>query len=631
MTTPMTLVHVRSPQFALALSLLAACTRGDASQPSTSTMFRGEPTHAGTAPGLFAGQGGVRWRVRTGGTVHSTPAVTASRVYAGSGDGFLYAINRNDGSVAWRFDAGNPVHASPAVSGSLVVAATLGGRIFAVDENTGTLRWSRTTGSALPLNTSPAGGWDILVSSPTIMGDTVFIGAPDGTLYALTLTAGHQLWKAATGGRIRSTPAVANDLVIVGSWDGRVYAFDRQTGAERWVHRTEGDTLDSKKFGYDRRAIQSSPAIMNGSVFFGSRDDGVYALDLATGTRKWRVSHNGSWVLGSPVAAGGRVYVGSSDAHFFQALDAATGHELWRQPIGANVLASPVLAGNNLVIATYRTDAPIGELRVLDPATGSERWRLRLDGSIVSTPVVTDEGIYVGTDGGSIIAVSPAQTTIPRLAVYFDSALASRAFVPGSRLAFDHFKDQGYQPLNAAELARFFTERIADQAPSVVVFAIDVVPASVAPVMADTVLFIRYLRSGGKVVWFGAPPGSLVHDSTGRLVETENFSRTESLLGLSTASMDFNELGGHPSPAGTDWGISGWHRGDFPIDIAAVSVPLSVDEVGQANAWVKTYRADRPWAGFVQLWGFGATVDRLPDIQAAAEYGLLRPYRGARR
>ena len=81
-------------------------------------MFRGEPTHAGTAPRLFAGQGGVRWRVRTGGTVHSTPAVTGDRVYAGSGDGFLYAINRNDGTVAWRFDAGNPVHASPAVSAS---------------------------------------------------------------------------------------------------------------------------------------------------------------------------------------------------------------------------------------------------------------------------------------------------------------------------------------------------------------------------------------------------------------------------------------------------------------------------------------------------------------------------------
>jgi outer membrane protein assembly factor BamB len=610
--------------------VLAACTSGDATQLATSTMFRSEPAHRGTAPPLFSGQGGVRWRFQTGGTVRSTPAVTADRVYAGSGDGFLYAINRNDGTLAWRFDAGNPVHASPAVSGDLVVAATLAGRIFAVDETTGALRWSLTSGTLLPLNTRPAGGWDIFVSSPTVVGDTVFIGSPDGNLYALQLASGNQIWKAATGGRLRATPSVSNDLVVVGSWNGRVYAFDRRTGAERWVHRTEGDTLDSRKFGYDRRAIQSSAAIVDGSVFLGSRDDGVYALDLATGARKWRVSHGGSWVIGSPAAGDGRVYAGSSDAHFVQALDAATGGELWHQPTGANVLASPVLAGNNLVIATYRTDAPIGELRVLDPATGSERWRLRLDGSSVSTPVVTTDGVYLGTDGGSIYAISQTQPVIPRLAVYFDSSLASQAFVPGSRLAFEHFRDQGYQPLNAAELARFFTERIADQVPSVVVFAIDAVPASVAPVMADSVLFVRYLRAGGKVVWLGAPPGSLVFDSAGKLAGTEDFKRTQSLLGISTASMDFNELGGHPTAVGREWGIAGWHRGDFPIDQEAVSLPLSVDEAGQANAWVKTYRADRPWAGLVQLWGFGATVDRLPDIQAAAEYGLLRTYRGSR-
>jgi outer membrane protein assembly factor BamB len=260
-------VRLRLGCFALLLNLVAACTRGDAYQASSSTMFRAEPTHTGTAPGLFLGQGGVRWRVRTGGTVHSTPAVTPNRVFAGSGDGFLYAVDRSEGTVVWRFDAGNPVHASPGVSHGLVVAATLAGRIFAVDENTGALRWSITTGSALPLNTRPAGGWDIVVSSPTISGDTVFIGAPDGHLYALALATGNQIWKAATVGRIRATPAVAGDLVVVGSWNGRVFAFDRRTGAERWVHRTEGDTLDSRKFGYDRRAIQSSAAIANGMVF----------------------------------------------------------------------------------------------------------------------------------------------------------------------------------------------------------------------------------------------------------------------------------------------------------------------------------------------------------------------------
>jgi hypothetical protein len=40
---------------------------------------------------------------------------------------------------------------------------------------------------------------------------------------------------------------------------------------------------------------------------------------------------------------------------------------------------------------------------------------------------------------------------------------------------------------------------------------------------------------------------------------------------------------------------------------------------------VKDYGAGRPGAGYVQLWGLGASVERLPLIRAAAEYGLLRP------
>jgi hypothetical protein len=50
-----------------------------------------------------------------------------------------------------------------------------------------------------------------------------------------------------------------------------------------------------------------------------------------------------------------------------------------------------------------------------------------------------------------------------------------------------------------------------------------------------------------------------------------------------------------------------------------------VDELGQTTVWLKTYRTDRPGSGFVQMWGMGATLERLPYVRAVAEYGLLRP------
>lgn len=596
-----------------------------AQRAAAPAMFRGDPAHTGISDAtLFTGQGGIRWTVRTGASVRSSPAVTADRVFIGSDDGALYAIDRRTGQVVWRFAAGGAVASSPAVAEGLVIAATLPGRIFAVDAKTGALRWSIRTGASLPPNTSPAGGWDLFASSPAVVGELVVIGAPDGGVRALELRTGRLRWKVQTGGRVRATPAVQEGAVVIGSWDGRVYALDLRSGATRWVHHTIGDTLDSKAAGFDRRALQSSPAIADGLVFVGSRDGGLYALDLATGERRWRVSHRGSWVVGSPAVEDGRVYVGSSDGHFIHAVEAGTGKELWRLPTAANVIASPLLADGLLIVTTHRTDAPWGDLLAIDPATGAVRWRLRLDESSNSSPVAHDGALYFGTDAGSVVAIQEVSRVVPRLAVYYDSTLVAQPFSAGTRLAFDYFRDQGYEPLDTAGLSRFLTARIADTVPSVVVIALDLVPPSLAPTDADRGLLRRYLEAGGKIVAFSTPLGSAVRDSTGRVLGDDP-GGMEKLLGVPATALDYDQELAAPTAAGRRWGIDQRLRGDYPLDPAAVSTVLATDVHGRATAWIRAYRPDRPGAGYVQLWGLGASAERLPLIRAAAEYGLLRP------
>jgi len=605
----------------LLLGWLVLCR--DVAAQNGSLMFRGDPAHTGVSTAaFFQGQGGVRWRVRTGDAVRSSPAVTQTRVFAGSGDGYLYAIDRANGKVVWRYAAGGPVHSSPAIAGGLVVAETMDGRIFAVDQKSGKQRWSMKTGPALPFNTFPAGAWGYIASSPVVVGQRVVIGAPDGGVYALDLTSGKQRWHTRTNGRVRATPAVVDGVVVVGSFDGRVYALDLETGVERWVHKTEGDTLDSAKWGFDRRAIQGSAAVSDGTVYVGSRDSGLYAIDFATGHRRWRFSHRGSWVLAAPSVRDGKVFVGSSDGHFFQGVD-SSGKELWRLPTDANMLGSPLLIGNTLLAATYPRDTPNGELLAIDAGTGNVRWRLNLDASVLSSPVAFDNEIYLGTEDGSIVAVGQASPTIPRLAVFYDSTLGGNAFAKGGALAFAYFRDLGYQPLGADSLAAFLNARIADSVPSAVVFATDVLPSNVAPTPSDTTLFRRYLNAGGKVVWIGGPIDVFVHDSTGQLVGFE-VKRMADLLGISVDSLDFNEYTAHPTDAGRRWGIDRALRGATPMARSAVSEALAVDETGMTTAWVRHYRTDRLWSGFVQLWGLGASWDRLPAIRAVAEYGLLR-------
>jgi eukaryotic-like serine/threonine-protein kinase len=594
-------------------------------QPSR--MFRGDPAHTGVvASSLFSGQGGIRWRAQTGGPVRSSPAVTSQRVFVGSDDGFLYALNRQSGAVVWKFASGGRVAASPALVNNLVVAATLAGRVFAVNQSTGTLAWSFTTGPALPPNTDFAGGWDFLASSPVVVGNRVLIGGGDGVLYAVNAADGVIRWRARTGGRIRATPAVDSGLVVVGAWDGRVYAFDLTTGAERWVHRTAGDTLDSRKAGFDRRAIQSSAAISGGGVFVGSRDGALYGLDLKTGERRFRATHRGSWVVASPAVHDGVACVGSSDGHFFHCVDGLTGADRWRVNTGSNLLSSPVIVNGLILVGTHHTNAPRGELLALDAANGQVRWRVELDEATDSSPVVDGNDVFIGTNSGSVFAITESNARVPRMAVFYDSSLVIQPFAAGARMAFEYFREAGYEPLDARTMAVFMDDRIRDGQPSAVVLAMDIVPPTVAPVLADTVLIRRYLNVGGKVVSFSAPLGTALRDSAGR-IQGDDPSALPKLLGTPPDAIDYEQEFARPTADGRKWGLTQSVRGDYGMKPGTMSIPLAVDPLGRATAWVKTFRPDLPGTGYVQLWGLGASIERLPMIRAVAEYGLLRPAR----
>ncbi|WP_336023036.1 PQQ-binding-like beta-propeller repeat protein [Halobellus salinisoli] len=64
---------------------------------------------------------------------------------------------------------------------------------------------------------------------------------------------------------LASSPAVVDDTVYVGSRDGYVYALAASDGTERWRYRTDGSVSSS------------SMAVVDGTVYVGSSEH-VYAL-----------------------------------------------------------------------------------------------------------------------------------------------------------------------------------------------------------------------------------------------------------------------------------------------------------------------------------------------------------------
>jgi len=561
-------------------------------------MFRGGPAHTGVYQGGGPTLLGLAWRAATDGDVISSPAVANGTVYVGSGDGQLYALQLATGDRKWRYDAGSAVGSSPAVGGGLVYATARDGSIFAVDASTGTRRWRLTTRPDLPLPWGHESG-DYFLSSPAYVDGTIVVGAGDGGVYALDAATGKQRWRAQTEGRVRASPAVANGRVYAASFDGRVYCFDLTTGALRWRYDTEGVGLRSGSYGFDRRSIQSSPAVADGVVYVGARDGFLYAIDADSGTLRWRVDHKVSWVITSPAVSEHVVFAGSSDAHFAQALD-SSGTERWRFGADVPVWSSPAVA-NGIV---YFGDAA-GRIHAVDRDTGKERWMFRTGAQVYSSPVIAGDLVIVGSTDGGVYALRTGTGAPIRRAVFFDSAYVKAGTVRQPDVTARYFANRGYQTLDATALAAFLTDRIADRASSVIVFAIDHPPEAIVAAPLAQSLLRRYLEAGGKIVWPGKPPLIFPMDlASGKYpsMTAMNWSAPNDLLGVPHEAALFDMRGARATAVGARIGLPARWRDSWSVAPAGVTTVLGLDEWGLAAAWIKRYGGP-PGTGFVRVPG----------------------------
>lgn len=593
--------------------LLAACSGGGSPPAETDpVMFRGDAQHTGVfhTEGLETAPG-IRWRFQTGGPVRSSPTVADGIVYVGSTDGRLYALDATTGVRIWEIDVGSPVSSSPAVAEGLVLFASGDGVIRGVEAREGALRWRFDTGELLPWEWGRE-GWDVYLSSPVVRDESVVFGAGDGSVYALDLQTGEERWRFATTMRIRSSPAIADEAVFVGGGDGVVYRLALDDGEVQWSYETEGADLESAEFGFDRKSIIASPAVGSGLVLVGSRDGHMYALDQASGELAWRVSHDISWAMSSPALSEGALFSGTSDGLFVHRVNLDSGNEVWRLVGDGYTWSSPALVGNTVYIGDGD-----GSLRAVDAESGQERWSFRAGGAVYSSPWVEDAAVYFGADDGVVYALDSASPSAHRV-VFWDSAYADGAGRGQERMR-SFFELRGYRAVDTEELETFLAARVEDGAPSAVVFALPYIPRQIASEPSDTVLMRRYLDSGGKVVWTGPPPMSLVRDEEGRTVAFDR-NRTQQVLSVDATEADFDFYGSQPTTLGRTWGLSRGWASAYAIGTESVQA-LALDEHGRAGAWVKSY-GGASGTGFVGVGLLDVTLGTLEVVLTLAEYGL---------
>jgi outer membrane protein assembly factor BamB len=356
---------------------------------------------------LDSESGDEEWCFATSELILPSPSVADGVVYFGTGfwsisdTGYLYAIDGQTGQELWRFSAG-PILTSPAVNDGVVYFNDSMGRFYAVQSKSPSVTAgdSHSDGTMARANLQRTGSYDVeavhelrgvqwhfdtesLGAPPTIAGKTAYLCS--GTyIHALDTETGEHLWRFATSGAF-SSPAIADGVVYFGGYGGYVYAVDAETGLKKWRVTTRGFPSED--------VMASSPAVYNGTVYIGSYDGHMYALDAETGQERWAFRTDGL-VYSSPAIDAETLYFGSGDG-FLYALDSQTGQEEWRFQTMGQIGATPAIADGT---AYFR--ATDGAAYAVDSQNGSLKWRFPVRDKLISSPAVADGLVYYGTESG---------------------------------------------------------------------------------------------------------------------------------------------------------------------------------------------------------------------------------------
>lgn len=196
-----------------------------------------------------------------------------------------------------------------------------------------------------------------------------------------------QVWRSKAGRRYTGQVVVAGETVYAGSVDRKVYAVDLATGQVRWSSRLGG-------------IIGGGVLVVGDTVYAASgRPEGkVYALDAHTGRRLWRTT---TGTVSAPLALIHGAVVAQTQRGDVFALDPTAGTVRWRRAVGFARIAAVAADSGTLVVAT------IDSLFRLRAADGKIVTRARSPGAIVS-PWLPHRGLLVaGTTDSAVVAIGP--------------------------------------------------------------------------------------------------------------------------------------------------------------------------------------------------------------------------------
>ncbi|WP_336325343.1 PQQ-binding-like beta-propeller repeat protein [Halovenus sp. HT40] len=319
-----------------------------------------------------------RWRITLPAAVDCQPVVGEDSLFVITRDGTLHALETTTGETVWTESLGDTRTKCPAIVGETVVVGTGNGQLRAFDQGSGDTTWTIDT-PGVP-------------GDPTPYGDTVYVGTDDGTLLGIDAPSADVRTRIDAGEAVITPPAVTDQLLYVGCGqdmlDNEVFAFGRGTGTEQWR---------AESFG-PQAVVATEYRIVT------VRRDGLYLYNHSGEIR-------GQSSASIPPAATGEVlYTGGGTV---SPISLVEGGPDWVHWLEKNTDAQPEVTGGMSLgettlcvpYANFDGETPEPVLLGLSTDSGNQQWKRALPDGFPTAPVLADEGIFVGTDSGTLLAL----------------------------------------------------------------------------------------------------------------------------------------------------------------------------------------------------------------------------------
>jgi outer membrane protein assembly factor BamB len=282
--------------------------------------------HSGKLYAIEASTGNLIWENAIGREIYNCVDSSGKYIIAGNEDGNVYAVSKNDGNLAWRQNIGRTALGQTLVDGTVYVSRSGYGQVVSVDVSRGSVNWKYEASGGIRSN---------IESHPAVTDNKVIFGSANSQIIVVDRDAGTEVWSYDTGGpRVKGDPSVHNGTVFAVNNGGSVKALGLSDGSEIWTYEIGSDT-------------RASPAIDGDKVYLGSRNGRIYALDATTGNEQWTFNSGGE-IRSSIAVTSEQMFFGNDEKVY--SLNKYNGAVNWEYQTDGRV--SPVAVTQNVLFGT---------------------------------------------------------------------------------------------------------------------------------------------------------------------------------------------------------------------------------------------------------------------------------------